>query len=64
LYYKDYGLLMCECHILQQAAINIFPGMIYREFKTDLDELTDLKLGLKRQKSVLKRIRWGYSQWF
>jgi nuclear-control-of-ATPase protein 2 len=55
---------MCECHVLQQAASNALPGTIYREFKIDLDDLTDIKVGLKRQKAVLKRIQWGYSKWF
>ena len=64
LYYKDYGLLLCECHVLRQIAQNTLPGRVFREFLVDIEELTDIKIGVKRQKKVVKRIRWGYSQWF
>jgi nuclear-control-of-ATPase protein 2 len=64
LYYKDYGLLLCESHVLRQIAKDTLPGRAFREFLIDIEELTDLKIGVKRQKRVVKRMRWGYSKWF
>jgi nuclear-control-of-ATPase protein 2 len=64
LYYKDYGLLLCESHVLRQIAQTTFPAKQFREFLIDLNELTDIQIGLERQKSVIKRVRWGYSRWF
>jgi nuclear-control-of-ATPase protein 2 len=64
LYYKDYGLLLCESHVLRQVAHTTFPAKAFREFLIDLEELTDIQIGVERQKSVIKRMRWGYSRWF
>jgi nuclear-control-of-ATPase protein 2 len=64
LYYKDYGLLLCESHVLRQIAKGTLPGRVFREFLIDIEELTDLKIGVKRQKRIVKRMRWGYSKWF
>lgn len=63
LYYKDYGLLLCEAHILRQVAGQTFPAKEFREFLIDLEELTDMEIGLDRQKKVVSRIRWGYTRW-
>jgi nuclear control of ATPase protein 2 len=62
LYYKDYGLLLCESHVLRQVASKTFPAKEFREFLIDLEELTDIQIGVERQKNVLTRIRWGYSK--
>jgi nuclear-control-of-ATPase protein 2 len=64
LYYKDYGLLLCESHVLRQIAQKSFPNKEFREFLGDLEELTDIQIGVERQKNVIQRIRWGYSRWF
>jgi nuclear control of ATPase protein 2 len=64
LYYKDYGLLLCESHVLRQVAQTTFPNKEFREFLVDLEELTDIQIGVERQKSVVERMRWGYSRWF
>jgi len=64
LYYKDYGLLLCESHVLRQIAQATFPSQEFREFLVDLEELTDIQIGVERQKNVVKRMRWGYSKWF
>jgi nuclear-control-of-ATPase protein 2 len=64
LYYKDYGLLLCESHVLRQIAQTTFPTQEFREFLVDLEELTDIQIGVERQKNVVKRMRWGYSKWF
>jgi nuclear-control-of-ATPase protein 2 len=64
LYYKDYGLLLCESHVLRQIAQTTFPAQEFREFLVDLEELTDIQIGVERQKNVVKRMRWGYSKWF
>jgi len=64
LYYKDYGLLLCEAHILRQLAKSVFPRQVFREFLVEVEELTDIKAGLERQRAVVKRMRWGYSKWF
>jgi nuclear-control-of-ATPase protein 2 len=64
LYYKDYGLLLCESHVLRQVAQKTFPAQEFREFLVDLEELTDIQIGVERQKNVVKRLRWGYSKWY
>lgn len=64
LFYKDYGLLLCEAHVLRQAAQTTFPTKEFREFLIDLNELTDMQIGLERQQKVVKRMRWGYAKWF
>lgn len=64
LYYKDYGLLVAESHILRQCAANVLPTTEFREFLIDVDELVDIKAGIERQKQVIGRLRWGYSKWF
>ncbi|KAF2396133.1 NCA2-domain-containing protein [Trichodelitschia bisporula] len=61
LYYKDYGLLLCEAHVLRQTARSVLPGPDFREFLLDIDDLVDIKTGVERQKQVLRRMRWGYS---
>ena len=63
LYYRDYGLLLCEAHVLRQMASSTFPAKEFREFLIDLEELTDMQIGLERQRKVVKRMRWGYTKW-
>jgi len=64
LYYKDYGLLLCEAHILRQLANSALSGTDLRDFLNDMEELTDLKAGMERQKQVVSRIVWGYRKLF
>ncbi|KIW08399.1 uncharacterized protein PV09_01311 [Verruconis gallopava] len=64
LYYKDYGLLVAESHVLRQCARNVLPPHEFREFLVDVDELVDIKAGIERQKHVIRRLRWGYSKWY
>jgi nuclear control of ATPase protein 2 len=64
LYYKDYGLLLCESQVLREIAKATFPRKEYREFLIDLEELTDVGIGVERQHKAFRRIRWGYSKWF
>jgi nuclear control of ATPase protein 2 len=63
LYYKDYGLLLCESHVLRQLAMVTIPEDEMREFLMDLDELTDMSIGVERQRDVTRRMRWGYASW-
>jgi nuclear-control-of-ATPase protein 2 len=64
LYYKDYGLLLCEAHVLRQIASSVLPRQVLREFLVEIEDLTDIKAGLEKHKEVVKRMRWGYSKWF
>ncbi|KAF2424251.1 NCA2-domain-containing protein [Tothia fuscella] len=57
LYYKDYGLLLCEAHVLRQLANNILPRQVFREFLVEIEDLTDIKAGLEKHKEVVKRMR-------
>ncbi|KAI5360614.1 putative nuclear control of ATP synthase 2 [Septoria linicola] len=63
LQYKDQGLLLCEVHVLRQAAVKIMPSQIWREFGEEMDELCDVRKGVQRQKAVLGRVRWAYGRW-
>jgi nuclear control of ATPase protein 2 len=62
--YKDHGLLLCEAHLLRQAASGSLPRRIFHDFLVDIDELVDVRSGLERQRKVVERIRWAYSKWF
>jgi nuclear-control-of-ATPase protein 2 len=64
LYYKDYGLLLCESQVLRRIARETFPRKEYRQFLVDLEELTDIGVGVERQKGVIRRISMLYSKWF
>lgn len=64
LLYKDHGLLLCEVHVLRQEARRSMPDEVYREFLDELEELVDVRSGVKRQKSVVERVRWAYGRWF
>lgn len=64
LYYKDHGLLLCEVHVLRQAAHKAMPAEVYREFLEEIEELVDVRTGVKRQRKVVKRMRWAYARWF
>jgi nuclear-control-of-ATPase protein 2 len=64
LYYKDYGLLLCEAHVLRQIASSVLPRQVLREFLVEIEDLTDIKAGVEKNKEVIKRMRWGYSKWF
>ncbi|KAF1947982.1 NCA2-domain-containing protein [Clathrospora elynae] len=60
--YKDHGLLLCEVHLLRQAASGILPRRIFHDFLVEIDELVDVRSGLERQQKVVERIRWAYSK--
>lgn len=62
--YKDHGLLLCEVHLLRQAASSILPRRIFHDFLVEVNELVDVRSGLERQQKVVERIRWAYSKWF
>lgn len=62
--YRDHGLLLCEVHLLRQAAGGILPRRIFHDFLVEIDELVDIRSGLERQQKVVERIRWAYSKWF
>jgi nuclear-control-of-ATPase protein 2 len=62
--YKDHGLLLCEVHLLRQAASGSLPRRIFHDFLVEIDELVDVRSGLERQQKVVERIRWAYSKWF
>ncbi|PGH29730.1 hypothetical protein GX50_07513 [[Emmonsia] crescens] len=61
--YKDHGLLICETDILSQRAQNLLPGATYHEFREDIHELLNVRVGVARQLRVLERLRWAYAKW-
>ena len=63
LQYRDQGLLLCEVHVLRQAADKTMPTEIYREFSEEAEELCDVRIGVEKQKKVADRIRWAYARW-
>ncbi|KEQ85416.1 NCA2-domain-containing protein [Aureobasidium pullulans] len=64
LYYKDHGLLLCEVHVLREAAHKVMPAQIFRDFVEDVEELVDVRTGVKKQRKVVNRIRWAYKRYF
>lgn len=63
LLYRDQGLLLCEVHVLRQAAEKMMPMEIYREFSEECEELCDVRMGVDRQRKVAERMRWAYARW-
>jgi nuclear-control-of-ATPase protein 2 len=64
LYYKDQGLLLCEAHVLRQAAGKLMPAMVFREFCEDVEEVCDVRSGVERQRKGIERVRWAYGRYF
>ncbi|KAG9690918.1 NCA2-domain-containing protein, partial [Aureobasidium melanogenum] len=64
LYYKDHGLLLCEVHVLREAAYRVMPAQVFRDFVEDVEELVDVRTGVKKQRKVVNRIRWAYKRYF
>ena len=64
LYYKDHGLLLCEVHVLRQEAHRVMPGQVFKEFVEDVEELVDVRTGVKKQRKVVQRVRWAYKRYF
>ena len=63
LQYRDQGLLLCEVHVLRQAAEKTMPAEIYREFSDEAEELCNVRIGVDKQNKVADRIRWAYARW-
>lgn len=61
--YKDQGLLLCEIHVLREAAEKVMPTQILKEFSEEIEELCDVRIGVEKQKKVADRIRWAYARW-
>lgn len=64
LFYKDHGLLLCEVHVLREAAGKVMPVQIFRDFVEDVEDLVDVRTGVKKQRKVVNRIRWAYKRYF
>jgi nuclear-control-of-ATPase protein 2 len=58
--YKDHGLLLCEVHLLRQAAIGVLERRNFDDFLVDMEDLVDVRSGLERQKLVAERIWRAY----
>ena len=61
--YKDHGLLLCEVQLLRERAAAVLPGNVLREFVQDVNDLIDIRNGVKKQVKVVERIQWAYSKW-
>jgi nuclear-control-of-ATPase protein 2 len=64
LFYKDQGLLLCEAHLMRQAAGDLMEARVFREFCEDLDEVCDVRSGVERQRRGVERVRWAYGRYF
>lgn len=65
LFYKDQGLLLCEAHLLRQAAGDLIRDRrVLREFCEDLDGICDVRVGVERQRRGVARLRWAYGRYF
>jgi len=56
--YKEHGLLLCEVHVLREFARKALTTGVWSEFLEDVEELVDVRRGVKNQFRVLERIRW------
>ncbi|KAF2859938.1 ATP synthase regulation protein NCA2 [Piedraia hortae CBS 480.64] len=62
--YRDLGQLICEVHALRQAAHYVMPPRVFADLAVDTDQLCDVRMGVARQVTIAKRIRWGYAYYF
>lgn len=60
--YKDYGLLVCEVHVLRKLVHGVLPADVERDFLEDLDDVVNVK-GIPAQVRAFDRIRWAYRRW-
>ncbi|KAI7920478.1 hypothetical protein M0657_006556 [Pyricularia oryzae] len=60
--YKDYGLLVCEVHVLRKLVNGVLPADVEREFLEDLEDVVNVK-GITAQMRAFDRIRWAYRRW-
>lgn len=60
--YKDYGLLLCETHVLRQEARQTLSPRTFRDLVEDLRELEDVRIGKNRQERALERIWRAYAR--
>ena len=56
--YKEHGLLLCEVHVLREDARAVLNRTLWGDFVADLEELVDVRGGVKKQLKVVERIRW------
>lgn len=56
--YKEHGLLLCEVHVLREFAKKALPTGVWSEFVEDVEDLVDVRRGVKNQFRVLERIKW------
>jgi len=61
--YKEHGLLLCEVHVLREFAKKALPTGVWSEFVEDVEDLVDVRRGVKNQFRVLERIKWAYAKW-
>ncbi|KAI5848137.1 ATP synthase regulation protein NCA2-domain-containing protein [Tricharina praecox] len=61
--YKEHGLLLCEVHVLMEDARMVLNRTLLGDFVADLEELVDVRGGVKKQLKVVERIRWAYARW-
>ena len=61
--YKDHGMMISEAQTLREKALPVLPNRLHREFLEDVQELTDVKVGVQRQSKAVERIRWAYGKW-
>ncbi|KAF3939751.1 hypothetical protein ABW19_dt0208961 [Dactylella cylindrospora] len=62
--FKEHGLLLCEIHVLRELAAYVLPrGVIMKEFLEDLEEMGNIRNGVRAQRGVVERVRWAYAKW-
>ncbi|KAF3193544.1 Nuclear control of ATPase protein 2 [Orbilia oligospora] len=60
--FKEHGLLLCEIHVLRQLAGYVLPrGVVMKEFLEDLEEMGNIRNGVRAQRGVVERVRWYVS---
>lgn len=56
--YKEHGLLLCEVHVLREFAGGVLPRGVRAEFVEDVEEMVDVRRGVRGQLRVVERVRW------
>lgn len=60
--YHEYGMLLCELHVLRQTTESVLSGVMLDEFCEELRDLANLDTGVQRQLRVVDRIRWAFAR--
>lgn len=61
--FKDHGLVLCEIYLLQEYAKSVLPKDVLGDFTEEMEDLADIRKKIRRQRKIVKRVRWAFAKW-